>query len=274
MSKRIRNKNTRVSLNAPVDVVITTTGRFDMLRECLAALDKQTIPHNVIIVDIDSELNDRNANRDVFENRKVERFNQNVGFPVGANAGAKRGFSPLILFIGDDVTLHEGALEKMVRRMDDQTIGVCGAKLIFPPNSTSPIRPAGKIQHVGLALNIRGEIIHPLVGWNADHPKTLEPREVFATTGACFMIRRTLFNRLGGFDPIFGLGTFEDVDLCLKVRANNFRIFVEREAKAYHYVGASAEKKNIAFPLQANFNTFRSRWSGTPYYLWDEFTYW
>lgn len=274
MSKRTRNKNTRVSNNAAVDVVVTTAGRFDMLRECLAALDKQNVPHETYIVDIATDPEERISNQDIFEGRRVERFQQNVGFPVGANAGAKRGFAPLILFIGDDVTLFEGTLERMVNRMNDQTLGVCGAKLIFPPNSTSPIRPAGKIQHVGLALNIRGEIIHPLVGWGADHPKAQEPRDVFAITGACFMIRRTLFNKTGGFDPAFGLGTFEDADLCLKIRQLGFRIYVDSHAKAYHYVGANAEKRQVAFPLQQNFNIFRQRWAGTPWFLWDEFTWW
>jgi GT2 family glycosyltransferase len=272
VSKRNRHhKNTRVS--SLVDVVVTTAGRFDMLRECLAALDKQTIPHTVYIVEIDTDPKEHEVNKDIFEGRRTERFSQNVGFPVGANSGARKGSSPLILFIGDDVTLFEGTLERMVERMKDETIGICGAKLIFPPNSTHPNRPAGKIQHVGLALNIRGEIIHPLVGWSPDHPKSLESRDVFATTGGCFMIRRSLFQKTGGFDPAFGLGTFEDVDLSIKVRTLGKRVFVDMDAKAYHYVGASAEKRQVAFPMQNNLNIFRQRWGGTPYFLWDEVTW-
>lgn len=266
-----RNRNTRVSVL--VDVVITTAGRFDMLRNCLAALDKQEIPHNTCIVDIASDAEERIANQDIFENRNTKRLQQNVGFAAGSNEGSRMGSAPLILFLNDDITLFEGALEKMVRTMDDQAIGICGAKLMFPPNSTSPIRPAGKVQHVGLALNIRGEVIHPLVGWNPDHPATLESRDVFAVTGACLMIRRQLFNRIGGFDLAYGLGTFEDTDLCLKARQSGFRVFVNMEAKAYHYVGATAEKKQISFPIQTNFALFRSRWAGTPLFTWDEFSW-
>lgn len=272
MSKRNRNKNTRVS--AIVDVVVTTAGRFDMLRECLAALDKQETPHNTYIVDIASDAEERIANQDIFESRNSKRLQQNVGFPSGANEGARMGSAPLILFLGDDVTLFEGTLEKMVRRMDDPTIGICGAKLIFPPTSTNPQRPAGKVQHIGLALNIRGDIIHPLVGWSPDHPKTCVSREVLATTGACYMVRRNLFSKLGGFDLVFGKGTYEDTDLCFKVRQAGFRIFVDTDARAYHYVGASVEKRKEGFPLQQNAMTFKSRWGGTPYMLWDEHSYW
>ena len=273
MSKR--NRKHRVSSSAVIDIVVTTAGRFDCLRDCLAALDKQEgVSFNIYIVDNASDPEQRIANQDIFDGRNSKRLQQNIGFPGAANEGARMGSAPLIMFLSDDVVLFDGTLEKMVRRMDDPTIGICGAKLIFPPTSTSHIRPAGKVQHIGLALNIRGDIIHPLVGWSADHPKTCQSREVLATTGACFLIRRNLFSKAGGFDLAFGKGTYEDTDLCFKVRSMNFRIFVDAEAKAYHYVGATAEKRQENFPLQQNSMVFKTRWGGTPYMLWDEHTYW
>lgn len=272
MSKRTRKHG--VSEKPLVDVVVTCAGRFDMLRDCLAALDAQETPHSTILIDIASPAEERIANQELFDGRTTKRLQQNVGFPRGANEGARMGSAPLILFLGDDVTLQEGALDAMVRRMDDPTIGICGAKLIFPLTSTSPIRPAGKVQHVGLALNIRGDIIHPLVGWSPENPKTCNSREVLAITGACYMIRRHLFSKIGGFDAAFGLGTFEDVDLCFKSRQAGFRIFVEAEAKGYHYTGASAEKLQTPFPLQQNAMIFKSRWGGTPFMLWDEWSWW
>lgn len=270
MSKRNRHKNTRVS---SVDVVVTTAGRFDLLRDCLASLDKQ-IPHNLYVIDNASDSEQRNQNQDVFARTNSKRLQQNVGFPGAANEGARMGSSPLILFLSDDVVLFSETLEKMVSRMNDQSIGVCGAKLMFPPTSTSPHRPAGKVQHVGLGMNIRGDVIHPLVGWSADHPKVCQSREVMATTGACFMIRRNLFSKAGGFDVAYGRGTYEDTDLCFRVRSMGFRIFVDTEAKAYHYVGATAENRQEGFPIQQNSAVFRARWGGTPLYAWDEFSWW
>lgn len=270
MSKR--NRKHSVS-QAQVDVIVTTAGRFDCLRDCLVALDKQETPHNTIIVDNASDAEQRISNQALFDGRNSKRFQQNIGFPRAANEGARMGSAPLILFLSDDVVLQDGVLEKMARRMDDQSIGICGAKLLFPPTSTSPVRPAGKVQHVGLCLNIRGDIIHPLVGWSPDNPKTCNSREVLATTGACFMIRRNLFTKAGGFDPVFGVGTYEDVDLSFKVRSMGFRVFVDVDVQAYHYTGATAEKKQEPFPLLQNSMTFKSRWAGTPYMLWDEYTW-
>jgi hypothetical protein len=248
-------------------------GRFDMLKDCLESLDQQEVESNIVIIDIASDPEERIASQEVFEGRNAKRIQQNVGFPRAANEGARMGSAPLIIFVSDDVILHDGTLDKMIRTMDDPTIGICGAKLMFPLTSTHANRPAGKIQHVGLALNIRGEIIHPLVGWSADNLRCCVSRNVFATTGACYMIRRELFNKAGGFDQAFGLGTYEDADLCLKIRSMGLRVFLNAEAKAYHYVGGSSEKKKIGFPLQQNSMIFKSRWLNTPHMTWDEWVF-
>lgn len=266
-------RNRKHSVKPVVDVVVTTMGRFDMLKDCLEALDNQEIESNIFIIDIASDPEERIANQEVFEGRSTKRIQQNVGFPRAANEGARMGSAPLIIFVSDDVILQEGTLEKMVRTMDDATIGICGAKLIFPLTSTHPNRPAGKVQHVGLALNIRGDIVHPLVGWSVDNPKCCVSRDVFATTGACYMIRRDLFNKVGGFGQEYGIGTFEDADLCLKIRSLGHRVYLNAEAKAFHYVGGSAEKKKVNFPLQENSMIFKTRWLPTPLASWNEYEF-
>jgi len=268
-----RNRKHSVSTKPLVDIVVTTMGRFDMLKDCLDALDNQGAESNIVIIDIASDPEERIANQEVFEGRSAKRIQQNVGFPRAANEGARMGSAPLIIFVSDDVVLQEGTLDKMVRTMDEPTIGICGAKLMFPLTSTHANRPAGKIQHIGLGLTIRGEVVHPLVGWSASHKKCCVSRDVFATTGACYMIRRELFNKAGGFGQEFGLGTFEDVDLCLKIKAMGLRVFLNAEAQAYHYVGGSAEKKKVNFPLQENSMIFKSRWLNTPYAAWDEYSF-
>jgi GT2 family glycosyltransferase len=271
-----------------VDVCILEAGRYDMLPKCLDALyrEAQTIPLSIYILDNGTPKKDSIENQHLFSyqpdkdpakgvvNFQVKRSEVNLGFPTGSNEVARMGRSPIILFIGDDVELEPGALDKIVRRFDDPTIGVVGIKLLFPENSTSPIRPAGKVQHVGVGLNIRGETFHPLVGWSKDNPKTCVSRDVWAVTGAVFAIRRNLFNQLRGFDPIFGLGTFEDMDMCMKVRQAGHRVFLEAEAVGHHYVGATAEKLNTPFPIAQNRNIFMSRWQNSGLVFWNEELFW
>jgi GT2 family glycosyltransferase len=262
-----RNRKHRVS-KPEVDIVIVTGGRWDFLKQCLEALEKQTVPVNVLLLDNASEAEERIGNQELFEGLETKRLQQSLGFPAANNEAARMGSAPVILFLNDDCVLMENAVEKMLETMKDDSVGVCGAKLIFPVSSTSPIRPAGKVQHVGMALNIRGDVVHPLVGWSAANPKCNISRDVFCVTGACLMTRRSLFNQIGGFDPSYREGTYEDAQFCLQVRSLGKRVFVNCEAQGWHYTGATAEKKKTAYPLQMNSLTFKSRFLNTPFMQW------
>jgi GT2 family glycosyltransferase len=77
-----------------------------------------------------------------------------------------------------------------------------------------------------------------------------------------------------GFDPVYGLGTWEDVDLCFKVRAAGFRNYVNVHATGYHYVGSTAEKKRRPFPLQHNKMIFQSKWAATGLMAWTSADFW
>lgn len=269
-----RNRKHHASSVKPeIDVVIVTGGRWDFLKQCLEALDKQTVPINVIILDNASDPEERIQNQSLFEGVSTKRLQQSLGYPKANNEAARMGSAPVILFLNDDCILTENAVEKMLESMKDETVGVCGAKLLFPISSTSPIRPAGKVQHVGMALNIRGEVVHPLVGWSADNSRCCISRDVFSVTGACLMTRRALFNQIGGFDPSYGLGTYEDVQYCLQIRSLGKRVYINTHALGHHFTGATSEKKQTAYPLQINSLTFKSRFMGSPYMVWDEYIY-
>ena len=183
------------------------------------------------------------------------------------------GTAPLILFLSDDVELKPDVLDIMVSHMKDETIGILGAKLIFPRNSSHANRPAGKVQHIGLAMNINGDIVHPLVGWSPDNPKCCVTREVIGVTGACFMVRRDLFKKVGGFYAGYGLGTFEDIDMCMSVRRLEKKVVVNTDAVGYHYTGATAEKKQRAFPLQQNSLIFKARWAQSGLFQWNDYKF-
>jgi len=259
-----------------------------MLSKCLDALyrEAEKTPLAIYIIDNASPAEERIANEALFFHDREKDPNQNVyevrskrltngvGFPAASNEGARMGSAPLVMFLNDDVELQEGAVDTIVRTLDEPTIGVVGIKLLFPTISNSPIRPAGKIQHIGMAMNIRGEPFHPLVGWSPDHPKAQISRDVICVTGACLTIRRTLFNRVNGFGTEYGFGTWEDVDLCFKVRQAGFRIFVNVDAWGYHYVGATQEKRRVSFPLAQNRTVFQAKWAESGLMMWDEVMFW
>ena len=270
------------------DVVVSCAGRFDMLALCLDAIYADaTYPITITVIDDATKKEEKIHNKHLFEYNKEKDVHNNVvsfttyrnetqlGFGGSYNKGARNSRAPYLTILNDDVVIDSGYFDKIYEVMKDETIGIVGSRLIFPMTSTQPNRPAGKIQHVGIAMDIRGNIIHPLIGWSSDNPKTMISREAFAITGALFTTRSSVFRSVGGFDPIYGLGYYEDVSLCLKVRQKGGRIWYESSTGGTHYTNATTEKNPTAFgnQFQQNAMTFRTRWANSGLLLFDSWTY-
>jgi GT2 family glycosyltransferase len=72
---------------------------------------------------------------------------------------------------------------------------------------------------------------------------------------------------------MYGKGTYEDVDLCMKVRQLGNRIYIDTDAVAYHYVGATVEKQQQGYSLQNNNMLYKAKWASTGMFVYDEWTY-
>jgi len=248
-----------------VDIALLTGGTVDpkIFEDCLRSIcvEAASIQSKVYVFRNGIPAETKVAYDEILKRYPVAvlQNRENKGFSFGANRAIRVGLSPLVLFVTDDVILHDGTLDRLVRRMDDPAIGICGLKLIFPPDSTDKGRPAGKVQHIGHGIDIRGEIVHPLLGWSPENPKCNVSRDVASVTGACFIVRRNVFNQAGGFFEGYGMGYYEDVDLCMEIRKLGYRVFVDTEATAIHHVGATWIKNKIPTPMAQNRTLLRQR---------------
>ena len=262
---RKRKKKTKKSL---VDIIIPVYGRFDLLTQCLESIPEAagTIPYSITIIDNNSpDIPDKFYSQ--FPDVEVSINGKNEGFIRACNRGERMGSAPLVFFLNSDVILEPGSIDQLVRSMDDPKVGIVGMKLLFPnptqlhESKLNPdIRPANKVQHVGLTTNIRGEVVHVFIGWSSDSKKVNSIRDVMAVTGAALMVRRPLFRRVGGFDKDFGQGTYEDVSLCMEIRKIGYNVIVNPEAVGTHFVGASSEAYQAQFPLNQNYRIFVDKW--------------
>jgi GT2 family glycosyltransferase len=258
LSRKHKNKPQRLVVSL-LDIIIPVLDMPNLLINCLKSIPDAAgdLSFQVIIVDNGSTSENIKQYREFGKNLLGDKLHileqhRNLGFPAAINRGARFGYSPLLFFLNDDVVLYPNSIEKLVRVMDDPTVGAVGMKLIFPPDSTDPRRPAGKVQHVGLSTNIRGEFIHNFVGWNPDNPRVLRIKDSYAITGAAMMTRKSLFKQVKGLNEEFGMGTYEDVEYCLTLRDMGYNIRIEQEAIGEHFVGATAMDKQIQYPLQHN----------------------
>jgi len=184
-------KNRKPVKNSLVDIALLTCGLVDLpvFRDCIRAIKREmeTVDSqlHIIMNGVAKEvIGQFEEIASTVDGVRIINKPQRLGFPGGANKVIRNGFSPLVLFVTDDVILHEGALQTLVRRMDSPEIGLCGVKLVFPKESMDKARPAGRVQHIGHAVDIRGEITHPLMGWTPENPKCNVSRELLSVTGA------------------------------------------------------------------------------------------
>lgn len=298
--KRLHSQSSGRTLPVELDIVIPVHGRADLLKKCLSSLALAAFDVNYRLFVVDDASPDQAEMDAVYSTlngtSRVVKNRQNAGFPATANRGAAMGKAKSILFLNSDIEIKSGAIRKMLdvlwgpnspQGMTDpdpnQGVGIVAPKLLFP-EGYGEARPAGKVQHAGLAFNTAGRPIHVNIGWSADHPKVNIARSMQCVSGACLMIKREAWNAVtksyretgdpsqGGFNEIYGLGTFEDIELCLAVRAHGWKVVYEPAAVGTHHVGASSEMQGRGYPLQRNESIFRARCGHLA--IWDEWLYW
>jgi O-antigen biosynthesis protein len=145
------------------------------------------------------------------------------------NAGARDGDEDLLVFLNDDVELPDpGWLTDLAGWTHVPGIGSVGMQLLDPD---------GRLQHAGVVVGIQGLADHLFTGLRPDADTLLGPadwsRNVLAVTGACTVLRREVFDRLGGFDERFQL-TGSDVALGLSAAVDGLRTVCSSAVSAVH----------------------------------------
>ena len=164
--------------------------------------------------------------------------------------------------------LEPGWLTELASIASEPEIGAVGAKLLYPD---------GTIQHGGIVLGIGGIAGHSHLGLPGGAPgyfaRMVLSQEVSAVTGACLAMRAEVFAQVGGFDAADLAVAFNDVDLCLKVRAAGYRIVWTPHARLVHHESKSrgaedTPEKRARF--EAESRVMRERWEpvlrADPYY--------
>jgi len=222
-----------------VDVVIVNWNAGRLLGECLSALERSTIAPNLHAIIVDNASTDGSAkNLAMAQGRLAVVANDgNRGFGVACNQGAASGSAPYLLFLNPDVRVHPETVGRAVAYLEDRAnagVGIVGAQLLDADRRitrTCARRPTASalLLHTLFLDRLLPSFVPPhfMVEW--DHRDT---REVDQVPGAFLLIRRRLFERLGGFDERFFL-YYEDVDLCLAARRAGYAVV--------HYAGATAE---------------------------------
>lgn len=196
------------------------------LEEASAGLDLE-----IIVADngsVDGSLDALRENPGV----RLLELGENLGFGAANNRAAAAARSDRLLLINSDAWPEPGSLEKLLARLDaDPRLALVAPRLVYPDG-----RPQF---HWAPTTSIAGEAVQ--IVRNRFESRPLVHRLRLGAgwfTAACVLLRRRAFEEVGGFDEGFFL-YFEDVDLCLRLRAAGWRLADAPEAAAVHVKGGS-----------------------------------
>ncbi len=203
-----------------VSVIIPTKDQPEMIRRCVESLLAKTRypKYEILIVDNDTrdpEAKAYLAGLQAHPNIRVLPYPRAYNFSAMNNLAAHEAKGDFLLLLNNDTAvLQDDWLDEMLALGQRSDVGVVGARLRYPD---------GRLQHAGIILGMRGfPAEHAYIGMHPDEPgyfgRGLLTQNLSAVTGACLLIRASLYRDVGGLDEeSFGV-SYNDVDLCLKVR--------------------------------------------------------
>ena len=199
----------------------------------------------VIVVDNDSS--DGSAESIVgLPGVEVVRAGKNLGFAAACDLGAAKGKAPYILFLNPDTKVEGNSFSvplAFMERPENGYVGICGIQLVDEQGQVSRtcarFPTLGRLVAQALGLNKIPGLHHAGVHMNDwDHGQTAEVDHVI---GAFFLMRRNLFEALGGFDERFFV-YLEDIDLSFRARSLGYKSVYLADAQAYHAGGGTSRQ--------------------------------
>jgi len=192
----------------------------------------------------------------LIKNKKMKSFAENC------NMGAKISEANYLMFLNDDTEVQPGWLTALVDSMNKDhefhnipRIAVIGPKMYFPNKM---------IQHCGIAFHKDKMPGH--IWWNKrkiDDPLVNKTRKFVAVTGGAMFVRRRIFYEMHGFDEVYKVCAYEDIDFCLRLKEKNYLVKYEPKSEILHHESITQKKFDPDFRQDyfvKNTATFLSRW--------------
>lgn len=263
--------NYTIKESPKVSIIIPTKDHIDDLKKCLDAIKKSTYTNYEIIL-----VENNSVEKETFEYYEMLKEDENIqviiwdeafNYSKINNFGIKHSKGEYIVLLNNDVELlTPNWIEEMLMHCQREEVGIVGAKLYYPDDT---------IQHAGVIIGIGGVAGHSHKYYGREENGYFSRLKIIqnlsAVTAACLMIRRDVFDRVGGLEEAFTVA-FNDVDLCLKVRELNKLVIFTPYVEAYHYESKSRGAEDTLEKLE-RFNNeielFKNRWGlyrTDPYY--------
>lgn len=227
-----------------VSVIIPTKDQLPLLQQCVETLLEKTAYRNFEVLIVDNGSSSPEAlvwldgiERMGLDQLRVLRYPLPFNYSAMNNLAARQARGEYLLLLNNDTAVLQGDwLDGMLNHAQRPEVGIVGAKLLYPD---------GRIQHAGVVLGLNGPADHPHIGDPLNTPghmhRLLVDQDLSAVTGACLMVRKSLYEEVGGLDEEAFKVSYNDVDLCLKVRQAGYLVVWTPHVLVMH-VGSVSQK--------------------------------
>lgn len=221
--------------NRPVktSIILLCYNKIELTFQCLRSLLREVDLKDTEIIVVNNASVDSTKEVLSYFDGYIRALNneENLGFVHGNNAGAKLARGEHLVFLNNDTVVLPGWLENMVETAEaDPKVGVVGPMLLYPDFT---------LQEAGGIVWKDGSASHYGWGGSPDDRRFNFAREVDYVIGASLLIRRELFERLGGFDSLYAPIYYEDVDICFGARSLGYKVVYQPLSRILHFEGAT-----------------------------------
>lgn len=200
---------------------------------------------------------------------RILKWEKPFNYAAINNFAARQAKGDLLLFLNNDMEVQkEDWLEQLVGDCERTSVGAAGGRLLYPD---------GRIQSAGIRVDKKNIAVNLFEGVSSADPgyfrRAMTRQNLSAVTGACLMVKRDLFESVGGFEEALAVD-YNDVDLCLKIREAGYLIVFDPKAELLHYESLSRREhdtpeKRERFATEKAY--MEKRWGallekGDPYY--------
>jgi GT2 family glycosyltransferase len=257
-----------------VSIIIPNTNPVNNLERCVISILKKSHYRNFEILIVESESRKKEAwilhkKLAVTDRLRIVEWKQSVSYSAIYNFALNYAKGEMLLFLHNDTrVITADWLERMLEHAIRKEVGTVGAKLYYSDYT---------IQHAGLIIGLCGPVGHAYKSFpgnsNGYMGRLKIIQNVSAVTAACLMIRKDVFQEVGGFDDRFRF-TFYDADLCVKIREKGYVIVWTPYAEFYHYESKTEKNADtLEKPMKFEWEKalFQQKWKevierGDPYY--------
>lgn len=220
---------TKRKKSPPVSIIILNYNGQQFLEGCFSSIKKINYPQfETIMVDDNSSDKSVSFTKSKFPWVKIIKNKENLGAPTGFNQAIKEANYELVVKADNDIIVDKNWLAEMVAVLQkNPKIGIVGSKILHYGSD--------EIQDIGSNLDRFGYQMnyYTLKGLPEDETK---PQEVFYVSGCSMLFKKSLFEKVGGFDGKFFLYK-DDLDLCWRFKLLGFKTVTAFTSKMYHLSG-------------------------------------